>query len=117
MHRGNHYLILLCCLLCILSWGCSSQAPPKQAATDPKQTAVEARLRDGLKLKEVHMTETGQDQYEGTGMGENGMTYRIKATYRLSKSNGTVKSRIDYEAEDSKGGGTKGYEEGPVSSR
>ena len=105
MQRANSRIIPLCCFLCALGWGCSSQPPPN----DPNKTAVESKLRSELKLKEVRLTVIEPGKYEGTGTDEDGTTYKLKATYRESKSNGKATEQIDYETENSKGGGTKGF--------
>jgi hypothetical protein len=98
-------MIPVCYFLCALGWGCSSQPPPH----DPNQTAVESKLRSELKLKEVRLTVIAPGKYEGTGTGEDGTTYKLKATYHESMSNGKATEQLDYEAENSKGGGTKGF--------
>jgi hypothetical protein len=102
---ANSRIIPLCCVLCALGWGCSSQAPPH----DPNQTAVESKLRSVLNLKEVRLTMIKPGEFEGTGRGEDGTTYKLKATYHENMSNGKATEQLDYEAEDSKGGGTKGF--------
>jgi hypothetical protein len=91
--------------LCALGWGCSSQPPPH----DPNKTAVESKLRSELKLKEIRLTVIEPGKYEGTGTGEDGTTYKLKATYRESTSNGKATEQLDYEVENSKGGVTKGF--------
>jgi hypothetical protein len=48
-------------------------------------------------------------KYEGSGTGEDGTTYKLKATYRENKSDGKPKSELEYEAQDSKGNSSKGY--------
>ena len=105
MQRANSRIIALCYFLCALAWGCSSQPPPH----DPNQTAVESKLRSKLKLKQVRLTVIETGKYQGTGTGEDGTTYKLKATYRESMSNGKATEQLDYEAENSKGGGTKGF--------
>jgi hypothetical protein len=102
---ANSRTISLCCLLCALGWGCSSQAPPH----DPNQTAVESKLRSELKLKEVRLTVIKPGKFEGTGKGEDGTTYKLKATFHENMSDGKATEQLDYAAEDSKGGGTKGF--------
>jgi hypothetical protein len=52
-------------------------------------------------------------KYQRTGTGEDGTTYKLKATYRESMSNGKATEQLDYEAEDSKGVRTKGFIAGP----
>jgi hypothetical protein len=94
--RRRHLLIITCCLFCPLVWGCSSQARPNKAA-------IESKLKDSLKLQDIHLTETEQGKYEGTGRSEDGTTYKVKATHTQGKSNGLNYRELRWEAEDSKG--------------
>ena len=109
MQRANSRIIPVCYFLCALGWGCSSQPPPH----DRNQTAVESKLRSELKLKEVRSTVIEPGKYEGTGTGEDGTTYKLKATYHESMSKGKATEQLDYEAENPKGVGTKGFIAGP----
>jgi hypothetical protein len=102
---ANSRPMSLCCVLCALGWGCSSQAPPH----DPNQTAVESKLRSELKLKEIRLTVKKPGKFEGTGRGDDGTTYKLKATYHENMSNSKATEQLDYEAEDSQGGGTMGF--------
>jgi hypothetical protein len=61
--------------------------------------AVESKLRSKLKLKQVRLTVIETGKYQGTGTGEDGTTYKLKATYRESKSNGKARKQLDYEVE------------------
>jgi hypothetical protein len=105
MQRATSRILPVCYFLCALGWGCSSQPAPH----DPNQTAVESKLRSKLQLKEVRLTVIEPGTYEGTGTGEDGTTYKLKATYHESMSNGNAKEQLDYEAENSQGLAMKGF--------
>jgi hypothetical protein len=51
-------------------------------------------------------------KFEDTRMGENGTTYKLKATCHENMSNGKATEQFDFEAEDSKGGRRKGFTAG-----
>jgi hypothetical protein len=48
-------------------------------------------------------------KYEGTATGEDGTTYKLKASYHESMSNGKAMEQLDYEAEHSNGVRMKGF--------
>jgi len=89
MHRRNALLITLCCLFGSFEWGCSSQ-------TRRSKADIESRLKDILKLKDIHLTEGAKGSYEGTGTNENGTTYTIKATQN--------NNQVQWKSENSKTG-------------
>jgi hypothetical protein len=89
-------IISLCCFLCFFAWGCSSKTVWSKAQ-------IESKIKESANLKEVHLTETGNGIYEGTATGENGTTYKLKATYSHSEGEGKTKNELRCEGEDSKG--------------
>jgi hypothetical protein len=88
--------ILFCGLVSFLACGCSSR-------TGWSKAQIEAKVKDAAKLKEIHLQETGKGEYEGTGTGEDGTTYKIKATYTHSQGEGKERSDLHWVAEDPKG--------------
>jgi hypothetical protein len=99
-------------VLLFLGSGCSS--------TGWSQAEIESKIKEGGKLKEIHLTQTGSGDereqngavtqtrstrsYEGTGAGENGHTYKIKATYTYEHKDGKGSHDFHWEADDSQGG-------------
>jgi hypothetical protein len=76
MHRRHLLILLQSGLLCILGWGCSSR--PQLTKAD-----IEAKIKDSIPLKEIHLTEAEPGKYEGTGTGRDGRTWKIKASYTV----------------------------------
>jgi hypothetical protein len=96
MSKSALRTVSICCLLGFLVLGCSSK-------TTWNKAQIESKIKEGAKLKEVHLTETGNGTYEGTGTGENGTTYQLKATYTHGEGDGKTKNELRWEGEDSNG--------------
>jgi hypothetical protein len=89
-------IISFACLLAFLTWGCSSK-------TGWSKAQIESKIKEAAKLKEVHLTETGNGTYEGTATDQNGTAYKIKATYSHSQGEGKTSDEVRWEGEDAKG--------------
>jgi hypothetical protein len=114
---------------CILGFGCSSKPT---LPTGWSKAEIESKIKASGKFREIHLAETegsgGGEQksavtqssetrkYEGTGTGENGHTYKIKATYTYKDNGGKGWHVFHWEAEpDSQGEKMSGTYEGPGS--
>jgi hypothetical protein len=93
MRRRAWFAVALCCLLGLLSWGVSSRLG---------KATVASKVKDRLKLSEIHLTEKEPGKYEGSGTGTDGTTYTIRATQ--------TEHELRWEYEDSKGNRGSGVE-------
>jgi hypothetical protein len=108
MNRKIVLVVLLAGVGCWLALQ-SSRQPRAKRAGDLNKTEIEAEVREGLKLKEVHLAEMTKGEFSGTGSASDGTKYKIKVTQGESK--------ITWESEDDKGGkviGSKGWNSGQL---
>jgi hypothetical protein len=80
------------------------QQPRPKRPDEFTKTDIESEVREGLKLKEVRLTETAKGEFFGTGSASDGTNYKIRAVQGPNK--------ITWESEDDKGGkviGSKGW--------
>jgi hypothetical protein len=112
---------------CLLGSGCSSKPT---IPTGWSKAEVESNIKEGGKFREVHLTEAGGGggferngsatqtratrNYEGSGTGENGHTYKIKATYTYSENDGKGSHDLHWDADDSEGDQKSGTYTGSV---
>ena len=94
-------LTIVLLALCFLEPGCSSNGIKPTWSKPPRwnMTQIESKIKDGAKLKELHLTEKESGKYEGTGTGEDGLTYKIKATYTYSESEDKAEYEFHWDAE------------------
>jgi hypothetical protein len=91
--------------LCFLESGCSSGSG-KATWSKPTRwsmTQIESKIQGWAKLKEIHLTEKENGKYEGTGTGEDGLTYKINATYTYSETGDKAEYEFHFDAEGPKG--------------
>ncbi len=100
-------------LLCFLGWGCSSKNVSGRPTRWSKDQ-IESKIKDGAKLKEIHLTETEKGKYEGTGTGEDGLAYKIKATYTFSEVGDKTEWEFHWDAESPKGEHKSGNDKGTM---
>ena len=99
--------------LCFLESGCSlksGKATPSKP-TRWNMTQIEAKIKNWAKLKEIQLTEKQNGKYEGTGTGEDGLKYRITATYVYGENNEKVEYEFHFDAENTNGIVTSGTEQ------
>ena len=102
----NRKIILFILIVGVACWiGLRSYWQPQPKRPDEfGRTEIESEVKEGLKLKQVHLTETAKGEFSGTGSAADGTNYKIKATHS--------QNRITWESEDDKGGkviGSKGW--------
>jgi hypothetical protein len=103
MRRRDFLIVTVVSLLSPLVWGCSGRTGVWGKG------AIESKLKDELKLKEIHLTETEHGKYEGTGTGVDGTVYKIKATQSESKKTDLKQRELRWEAEGPKDQRTSGH--------
>jgi hypothetical protein len=99
--------------LCFLGSGCSfksGEATPSKP-TRWNITQIESKIKNWAKLKEIQMTEKEKGKYEGTGIGEDGLKYKIIATYVFQKNDEKVEYEFHFDAENTNGSVTSGTEQ------
>jgi hypothetical protein len=94
MNRKIVLLIVIVGLACWFTVHSSWRREPKRAS-ELSRAEIESEIKEALKLKEVHLTETGKGDFSGTGSTSDGTTYKIKVTQS--------KNKITWESEDDKG--------------
>jgi hypothetical protein len=99
-------------LLCFFGSGCSSKSAGRPTRWSKGQ--LESKIKDGAKLKEIHLTEIEKGKYEGTGTGEDGLAYKIKATYTFSEVGDKSEYEFHWDAESPKGEHKSGNDKGTV---
>jgi hypothetical protein len=69
--------------VCFIESGCSSESGKAAGskATRWNIPQIESKIKGWAKLKAIQLTEKENGKYEGTGTGEDGLAYKIKATY------------------------------------
>jgi ABC-type oligopeptide transport system substrate-binding subunit len=114
MNRKNFSKIAIVLLaLCFLESGCSFESG-KATQSKPTRwniTQIEAKIKNWAKLKEIQLTDKQNGKYEGTGTGEDGLTYKITAAYAYSESEDNVEYEFHFDAEDTNGIVTSGTEQ------
>jgi hypothetical protein len=114
MNRTNFSKIAIVLLaLCFLESGCSLESG-KATQSKPTRwniTQIEAKIKNWAKLKEIQLTDKQNGKYEGTGTGEDGLTYEITAAYAYSESEDNVEYEFHFDAEDTNGIVTSGTEQ------
>jgi ABC-type oligopeptide transport system substrate-binding subunit len=114
MNRTNFSKIAIVLLaLCFLESGCSFESG-KATQSKPTRwniTQIEAKIKNWAKLKEIQLTDKQNGKYEGTGTGEDGLTYEITAAYAYSESEDNVEYEFHFDAEDTNGIVTSGTEQ------
>ncbi len=73
---------------------------------------IESKIKNSAKLKQIQLTEKETGKYEGTGMGEDGLMYKIRWTYTYSES----EYNFQCDAEAPKPAPKKSKEPSPASS-
>ncbi len=71
-------MCVACFILCPSGSGCSSQPTEWNKAS---KAEIDTKNKDGAKLKEIHLAQTNSGRFEGTGKGEDGFAYKIKALF------------------------------------
>lgn len=120
MSRMNLSGISLLLAFGVLGSGCSSRSGEangnKPRRWDTAQIA--SKIKSWAKFKEIHLTEKENGKYEGTGTGEDGLAYKIKATYAYSDSGERAEYEFHFDAEGPNGvtkSGTEKYDGSTVS--
>jgi hypothetical protein len=114
MNRKNFSKIAIVLLaLCFLESGCSLESgkATQSKPTRWNMTHIEAKIKNWAKLKEIQLTEKENGKYEGTGTGEDGLLYKITATYLYSELLDKVEYEFHFDAERTDGIITSGTEQ------
>jgi hypothetical protein len=111
--RNASKIAIVLSALCFLESGCSfkSGEATQSKPTRWNMTQIESKIKNWAKLKEIQLTEKEKGKYEGTGMGEDGLTYRITATYVYEEKNEKVEYEFRFDAENTNGSVTSGTEQ------
>ena len=98
---------------CFLESGCSfkSGEATQSKPTRWNMTQIESKIKNWAKLKEIQLTEKEKGKYEGTGMGKDGLEYKIIATYVYEETNENVEYEFRFDAENTNGDVTSGTEQ------
>ena len=94
MNRKLVLVILLAGFACWLAIRSNSLPKPKRVGEFGK-AEIEAEIKEVLKLKDVSLTEETGGKYAGTGIGQDGIKYKITITQSENK--------LTWESEDDKG--------------
>jgi hypothetical protein len=93
----NRKLILVILLVGFAGWFAiysNRRTEPKRVG-DFGKADIEAEIKEALKLKEISLNQEAGDKYVGSGTGNDGTRYKIKATRSENK--------LTWESEDDKG--------------
>jgi hypothetical protein len=101
--------------LSFLESGCSfkSGEPTQSKPTRWNMPQIESKIKNWAKLKEIQLAEKEKGKYEGTGTGEDGLKYKITATYDVSKNDDKIEYEFYFESENANGiviSGTEQYD-------
>ena len=108
--KNTIVLLALCCL----ESGCSSDTG-RATSNKPgrwNMTQIESKIKSSAKLKELQLTKKENGEYEGTGTGEDGLAYKIKATYTYSESGDKAEYDFHFDVEGPNGIIKRGTEKG-----
>ena len=106
MNRKNFSKIAIVLLaLCFLESGCSLESgkATQSKPTRWNMTEIDAKIKNWAKLKEIQLTDKQNGKYEGTGTGEDGLLYKITATYIYSELFDKVEYEFHFDAERTDG--------------
>lgn len=104
MKRKVVLLILIVGVGCWFALRSYREQPTPKRPDNFSKAEIESEVREALKLKEVHLTETAKGEFSGSGSATDGTTCKITVTQSRNK--------ITWESEDAKGGkviGSKGW--------
>jgi hypothetical protein len=104
MNRKVVLLVLIVGVGCWFALRSYREQPTPKRPDNLSKAEIESEVRDALKLKEVHLTETAKGEFSGSGSANDGIKHKITVTQSRNK--------ITWESEDAKGGkiiGSKGW--------
>src|SRR5262245_21284503 len=104
MNRKVALLVVIVGVGCWFAFRSYREQPTPKRPDNLSKAEIESEVRDAMKLKEVHLTETAKGEFSGSGSASDGTKCEITATQSGNK--------LTWQSEDAQGVkviGSKGW--------